>query len=398
MMKNNFYSNETKELIMSYICSTLDLSKFRYKLIENKTDLDIMITHEYSVLKNYHGLNNLLIFMKSKGNFYSFMIDRKSLNFSLNNTNINNVKLFPVRITLEENIYEYTVYDGIYVNTTREYYINDVYFFRGKDMTRDKLSNKFIDLTAYLKTFKPNEILDNITLKINKLYKLSDIEEVKNNIDNDKKIKGLIFQPEFTNKYPKLIFLTERTNLTNLFINKENNKQKIEPPNKQMLFVDNENNLNDVIKNNNNEVNPNDAIKNNNESNKSSDKHASDKNTDIKQTNEIITSNICIDKTKLNDGQILVFSVKNTNVEDVYKLYLIYKSKTGHKTTYKKIKIDIAFVPDIKTSEFCLNIFKNAQHNNDVLIDCKYNKNKNKWVPIQQNTTCEIPSLINPFL
>ena len=336
MNRDGLNNIETKTVLISYLFRVLELSKFKYKLIKEREDLQPLNSKKYYVSGNFAGINSLLIFIKLRGKAYSFTIDRRTLGYSISTTKFENVKLYPARVRLEESIYNGTIFDGSFINIDgkREFIINDVYYFRGKDMASDNIYYKLLNLVSYFtKNYTYDNKLSNLELIVNKLYKLDEIDNLIDNIlPTDKNVKGIAFYPEISTQAQKLIYLfKDKTN-------REPTPIKIDSP------VDN------IFK---------------------------------------------LDLSKLKDNQILTFKMKTTNIEDVHKLYLIHKNKNNNKTIIKSIKIDIAYIPDISTSKMCREALKNKT---DILMDCKYDKDKNKWIPIKQNKSKDFASLVNEWI
>ena len=71
-------------------------------------------------------------------------------------------------------------------------------------------------------------------------------------------------------------------------------------------------------------------------------------------------------------NQELNFKITKGNKPEVYELFL--QGGDGHK------KIDFAYIPNIKTSHFLLNLFK-EESNEDRIVSCSYNKRFQKWIP-----------------
>ncbi len=345
MNKDCLNNTETKTFLINYLFHVLELSRFKYKLIKEHEDLQPLQSKKYYVSGNFSGINSLLIFIKLRGKSYSFTIDRRTLGYSISTTKFENVKLYPVRVRLEEDVYNGTIFDGTFVNTDgkREFIIYDVYYLRGKDLTSDNIYYKMLNLVSYFTKYYTHDTkLSNLELVINRLYKLEELDLLLDTIlPTVKNVKGIAFHPEVSNKAQKLIYLFQ------------------DKTDKDRSDKDKKSDLSPVK----NDINAEDTAK--------------------------------LDSSKLEDNQVLTFKMKPTKVDDVYKLYLVVKSKKTDKTVIKNVKVDIAYIPNIATSNLCRKALENRE---DALVDCQYNRDKNKWTPVKVNKTKEFPSLINDYV
>lgn len=348
---NNIY---IKQQLINYIYSTVELSNFKYKIIEYETDLPLLLKHKHFVSANFSGSNCLLVFTKIRDKFYSYLIDRKTLSYNQHQVNPENVKLLSVTVRLDNSIYDGSIFDGILVYNNqmkqRTFIITDVYTFRGKNMLTDKIQYKIMNLVAYLKANLRDDKMNNIILTVNKLYEPDQIENFLKELPDRKEynIKGLSFYPEMSGT--KLIFMFDNNNRTN----KMDLKQEIKQNNKQ-------------------------EIKFNNLSfNNLSSEHP-DKKVSIRY--------VC----KSDDPVYATFELKKTKDTDVYKLYLVETVKKDNKTILKSKKMGIAFIPTTECSIMCKEAFiKNV--NSRVLMKCKFINDKNKWEPVEIDKTAKYPT------
>ena len=313
---NQYFNNiNTKNSLIQFIYDKIDLYEYKYKLLETEKDKNF-VQSESVITANYSGTNCLLVFMKIMDKFYSFMVDRKTLSFNKNQISIKNVKIIPINVRLNIDIYKGTIIDGILLNEIKNrkqiFIINDMYYFRGINVTKNNILHKNMNINAYLKSYLVTDnLLNTIYLEVNKFYRLEKIKELMDTkLEYSTHIKGIdFFGPVSGTKY---IFLysngTERTV--------------------------------SVLK-----------------------KPLSNK----KNTN--IFANILNNSTA-------TFEIKKTDHIDVYKLYLI--EKQGNKYVTKKI--GIAYVPNKKCTDLCKTILSNKTK---ALVECNYNKNKQKWCPIK---------------
>lgn len=342
-----------KQQLINYIYSTVELSNFKYKVIEYENDLPLLLKQKHYVSANFSGSNCLLIFIKILNKFYSYLIDRKTLSYNQHQVNLEQVKIYPITIRLDNTIYDGTIFDGIFINNTRTFIITDIYMFRGKNTTTDKIQYKIMNLVAYLKANLKDDKMNNLKLTVNKLYESNQIETLIKDIPNMKNynIKGLAFYPEISGT--KLIFMLNNDNRTKI--------DKIDKIDKDISDINTMNIMNKIGNKSNNEY--------------------QDKKINIRYI------------SKTNDPVYATFEIKKTKDTDVYKIYLVETVKRDDKVILKSKKMGIALIPTINCSVMCRDIFsKNI--NNRVLMKCKFITDKNKWEPIELDPNAKYPTNI----
>lgn len=344
---HQIYSNQKiKQILIDYIYDNTNIRLYNYKILSSKNDLNLINSTKYIITPNYHGFNYLLVFMKNKDRYYSYLVDRQTLVFNKNNVNIDNVKIIPIEVNLDNKIYDGTILDGIYHfnNNDKYFIINDVYKFRGEDLSNDIIKYKLINLELYLKHYNKNNSNDNIKISVNTYYDFNNIKEAYDNFRYkyyNIQIRGLCLYPYISGTKLIYIFDNFKNNKiqinTNYIIDKNDKVDKVNNDN----IVNSDNKISDeVIKNNSNEKYK---------------RIPKNKNIDI----------------------YLNFEIRKTEIDDVYKLFLVYpidKNNNKFKTSY----IDYACIPDIKTSKLCKEIFANV---NKKILSCKYDNIRNKWIP-----------------
>lgn len=311
----------TKQKLIDYIYTTIDLSDLKFKLVEVEDDLP-NVKRDFYVSPNYNGTNCLLVFIKLAHNYYSFLVDRKTLSYNKNQVDINSLKITPVKIRLNFDIYNGTIMDGILLNTndnTMSFVINDVYYFRGRTMMNTKMLYKQINLETYLSSTTVNDnIMNNIELHANKYYNISEtkslIETVIPGLFKSNEIKGVAFYPETTGL--KYIYLFSNVSYSN---------------------------------------------------------------TDKEETEHSDTNDV----PDIDDGTTGVFEIRSTSIVDVYKLFLLVKIKKGGKNVIKTKKIGIASIPTQDCSKMCKKLVGDKKK---ALVKCKFVKDKNKWIPVEAST------------
>lgn len=331
----NIRQNNTATIqqLVNYIYSTVEISKFKYKIIDYESDLNILTKQKHYLSANFNGINCLLVFTKIKDKYMSFLVDRKTLTYNINQIKIENVKTTYVNIKLDNSIYNGTIFDGIYINNkrnrTRTFVITDVYYFLGKNITDDDIKHKFMNVTEYLKSnMKTDNRINNLKLSINKLYEPSDIRELLKDMEKSKSIdlKGIVFYPNKSGT--KLIFLnTDRKHdvVTNSQsysqLQSHSPKSVPSPKSKKVKYI------------------------------------------------------------AKNDKPIYaVLEIRKTKDPDVYKVFAL---NTQDEDGIKFKKLGIASIPNTNCSVLCRNIFENKK-NDRALMKCLFNNSKNKWIPLEE--------------
>ena len=108
-------ANQLKQQLVNYIYNAIDISRFKYELLQYETELHQLLEKKYFLSVNFSGSNCLLIFPKIKNMNHSCLIDRKTLSYNQQKVNINNVTTYPVNLKLDREIYEGTIFDGIFI-------------------------------------------------------------------------------------------------------------------------------------------------------------------------------------------------------------------------------------------------------------------------------------------
>jgi len=388
---HQIYSNQKiKQQLIDYIFSVIDLSKFKYKLLEISDDLQLLTTTKHYISGNYAGSNCLMVFTRNKDRYYSFLVDRKTLSYKQSQINIDNVIMTPIELGLDDSIYNGTIIDGIlsqteeanaYGNSVKQntFIITDLYLFCGDDLTHDKIKYKLINIKKYLdNNMTQNTNANTITVTVNRLYETSEIKNLVQKIIPQTKqlpVKGIAFYPDMSGT--KLIYLFNKNP------DNQNSSFKHEP--KQPYNNHREYNNNRHEYNNQRPyqkyspvVTDNKIIKTNNELPHNS-------------PNEIPQEIKYRYVSKTDEPVILTFEMRKTEQCDVYKLFLVNPCKENEKTILKTKRFGIAHIPTLECSRMCKEL---TIVTGKALVKCKYDEKREKWQPIEQDKNKKCPDYV----
>jgi hypothetical protein len=325
-LSNNKVDNLIKEKI-NYIYKFLNLKDYNYDILKTDDQLPLIdIATHISI--NFAGTRCFLIFNKINNKYYSYLINRRDLSYNAV-SDYSKVELININITLNDTIYNGTIFDGIYIKSKYQntFVITDMFYLEGVPKNTLTISSKLDELHNYMdKYYKKGNTVNTIEITINKLFDIADFDKVISTelpaITNYSK-SGICFYPKYSGK--KIIYLFDKIN-------------KNEPEHKPIEIESTRNP--EILESN---------IKN-------------DDINDIKKTiYEPMHNNVCIFEVK-----------KNIEKPDVYYLYGIQEFEGK----LIKQRIDTCYVQSITDSEKYREMFKKED---TLLARCMYLPNKNKW-------------------
>lgn len=348
----SFDTNDKKN-IFNYINSKIDLLQYKYKLMEYMDELEVFRKEKYYASINYLGINNLLIFVRINDKYYSVLIDKKSI--PRPNINFNDILMFPFNMRFNKSIYDGTILDGILLinkaTKKKVFMLTDIYYLKGNDLRNDNLKNKLLNFSVYLKN-APNNDNDNYSIEINKIYNFSEFNKLDDDMNKASyyEHKGYAFYPEISGK--KLVLLNNNIDT---------------PINKNMF--------------NKNVITKPDEI--------NIDKSNIPEFNNVKNTTTITIKYY----PKIDDDIFVTLEMRKTVYTEVYTLhYLIIDIVNGLKV-FKIKSLGNAYIPDQLCSQMCKTII-GSKKNGKALMKCKFNRDKNKWIPIHEDNTLKIPNTL----
>lgn len=368
---NNEYSNDNinisiKESILDYLYNRIEIGDHKYTIIKNVGDIYELKNDRYYVSGNSCGINSIIIFMKKNNNYYSYLIDRRSISYNRQTLNKAKVRFTEIKLSVDLKIYDGTIIDGILIdndankislknnisnlnmdintvgnndNSKMLFMITDVFVLNGKSVININYKKKMYLMNDIINKYIEDNIKNNIKLFISQPYELNQISSLfQENIQNNTKkynLKGIAFYPELSGS--KLIYIFDK------------NDEKIKE---------------DLLK----------GVENIENNSLNLDEEVIDKDSNIIDKKIIYKYEI---KDIENIKEIVLnLEMKKTLINDVYKLYAIF----NYKNKYIKKKIGIAYIPTFVLSLKCKNLFLNKEN---IIMKCLLINNK--WIPIDES-------------
>lgn len=330
---NEVINNSIKNIIINTLYNELNISTFRYQLIDSITNLENIKKEPFYVTPHIMGVNCWIIFFEHEKKRYQFIINKKDLKFYQNQININQIKIYNFwcnhHLSGLNELYPLSVLDGRFIINNQDnnliYIIQDILILGGNKLLTKNLSDKTKTIDKLIPNI--NRCLENkFTMKVAGIYAIDQIGDlVFNKIKNSKlKINGLIFLPEKSGKSYIYIndneFIQLRTQISNDIICKQYTSLSVPAIPLQMS-----------------------------------------------------------NKSQLDNSLENEFVLKKTNIADVFEVYNLIDNDKIYLNISTENMMGIAHIPDIKTSHYC----KMMGNNNEIFINkCTYNNKFKKWMPI----------------
>lgn len=348
-----------KSHIVDFLYNKIEVNEHKYTIIKNIGDVYDLKNKKFYASVNSCGINSFIVFTVKDGNYYSYIVDRRSIAYNRQNLKKDSVGLAEIKLSVDLKIYDGTILDGVIIDsesnivaskTTKEkpkiqFMVTDVFMLAGKSLLNvDYKKKMFMVSNMFEQYIQLNNKTNTIDLYVSRPYELNQVQSLFRDYvqPNIKKfnIKGITFYPQYSGTKIIYVFDKQDEKYKNELLTGDA-KIEINPDNNlQLLELDDNDNKKRIFK------------------------------------FELMNLE-CIDDIILN------LEMKKTPTPDVYKLFGIfcYSNSTNNQLQYVKKKIGIAYIPTYTLSLKCKSYFLNT---NVLIMSCKFNTNKNKWIPIEE--------------
>ena len=190
-----------KNKIIDYLFNSLEMSKYRFNMLDNLHKINFLKDNIHYVSPNFKGFNYFLIFVNINNINQCFVIDKKKLSYHRNKVNAKFINIYRIKIQTSLSLYNGTIFDAKLVRKNSKYImlIKDCYIMMGNKVLTMEMSDKMKYINSIINTQFTNSC-KNFLIKVNRLYRYEDIDNIVNNIipTCDIDILGLVFFPKYS--------------------------------------------------------------------------------------------------------------------------------------------------------------------------------------------------------
>lgn len=313
--------NETKSKVIDYLYNKLDLSKYRYIMLNNMQKLKFLKENQHYVSPNFRGYNYLLMMLTISDKQYCVAIDRKKLSYHKEQLDMKTIQIIQLNMKTSESIYRGTILDGKIIQTNNEYIflIQDCFYLMGNKLLEMEMKQKMVHLDSIMANhFKKtiNNGCQNFDIKLNKLHTYDQLEELIKNLPTlSISTNGIMFYPKFSG-------------VNVLHIEKKIEKVEIKTNNNEIIEQKSYHIIHDFV-------------------------------------NFLKSRSYSYEET----GKMKPYWLSRTMIPDVYDLS---ENEYGE-------KIGIALIPNLKISQMCDEIITDSP----IKFNCIFSNKFKKWIPIK---------------
>jgi hypothetical protein len=201
--------NDFKNKIIDYLFNTINISSYRYNLLETTQQLNFLKLNEHYLSPNFKGYNYLLIFYRYLNQSYCAAVDRKNLSYHRDKVDIKKIPIYKIKVMTSQSIFRGTIMDCKLIKNIM--IIKDCFQVMGNMIVDMDMIEKMNYLDNVIINQFQKDYCSNFTFKINKLYRYNMLTEVITNIipKCSYDIQGLVFFP--TKSGVSIIYVDKKT-------------------------------------------------------------------------------------------------------------------------------------------------------------------------------------------
>jgi hypothetical protein len=223
---NGIFVNDLniKNKIIDFLFDSIDLSKFRYVMLNNIQKMNYLKQNNHYISPNYKGYNYFLIFMTINKNNYCVTIDKKKLSYHKNQLDVRNIPIIKIKILTSKSIFNGSIFDCKLIKNNSKFImlIKDCFYLMGNCILDMEMKNKMIHIDNIIKNQFNKDPSPNFKILINKLFEYNDLKKLIKEIMPECSIptQGIVFFPKFSGV--TIIFIEKKIEKINITSNVKN--------------------------------------------------------------------------------------------------------------------------------------------------------------------------------
>jgi hypothetical protein len=392
--------NSIKEKIIDFLYTKIDLSKYRYIILNTFNNLKYLKDEKHYVSPNFKGNNYLLIMVTINNKQICVVIDRKKLSYHRQQLKIKDLEIIKIELNDHDNLFKSSNYSTnnnfvsgsiftgklIMLNNNHIFLIQDCFYLSNEDFTKMDMQIKLQHLNSIIKTsYTENTYCINFHFRINQLYTYNNLKSLiqtlqqysrktlkeKSSLDSNTPV--LINNSKIDNNVLGLMFFPPQSGINIIYLVGENtfdqNPKVIKPKHNfdEIYTKDKKFSLIEASFTQHRKKEESNDQKNLNDFSDYSQKTNFNKNDNIllnSKSYNIIHNYVDFLKSRSYsyeyDSHTKIFWLTRNSVPDVYNIS------------------DIALIPTLKISQLCDNLILDKPQR----FNCVYSNKFKKWIPV----------------
>lgn len=193
---------DTKSKIIDFLFNSLNLSNYRYVMLNHLDKLKYLKQNPHYVTPNYKGFNYLMLFMKINKINHCVLIDKRKLSYHKEKIDLKRVFIVKVKVFVSESIFRGSIFDCQLIRTPNQnlMLIKDCLKLMGNPLLDMEMNHKMTHLDNIINNQFNDMPSQNFIFKVNKLYKYKELNNLIKNIMESCSIptQGLVFYPKYS--------------------------------------------------------------------------------------------------------------------------------------------------------------------------------------------------------
>lgn len=192
-ISKNYYlgSDQTKNKILKFLCSSQIELKTKYERIMEESDLSNIKNDDYIICPKFRGSRTWIIFFHNDENYYAVTFSK---NFQRNREKL---VIHPIDISVHPSFYQGTIMEGIFYRVDNNHFlvIDEVHILAGENQLLKSRDDRLNNLSNFINKF--TQINPYYSMYVTQFFtiKKNSLKDLYQKIKADSKIQEIIFYP-----------------------------------------------------------------------------------------------------------------------------------------------------------------------------------------------------------